>query len=56
MKFNCPACCRPWFTLDEEPNPPEATPNRSCPKCMKAAGYKWVNVLSMDYTEIKEAA
>lgn len=55
MKFYCAACCKPWYNLDVEDSS-TPTPNRSCPKCMREAGYRWVNVMAMTYTEIKEAA
>lgn len=55
MKFYCTACGKSWYNLDAEDGSSE-TPNRSCPKCMRKAGYRWINVLAMDYTEIKEGA
>lgn len=56
MKFYCVACSHAWSNLDSDPAPPQDPLKRSCPACMKKAGYRWTDIVKMEYVEILEAA
>lgn len=52
MKYLCKGCGKAWFTLDPE-TPGREPEYRSCPRCMREAGYRWVDVPKMEYTNIE---
>lgn len=56
MKFRCNGCGICWTTFDEEPNPPMGPLMRSCPECMRKQGYRWTDVLGLEFEAIPEAA
>lgn len=54
MKFFCNGCKHSWTTLDED-NSRAGPVMRSCPECMRKEGYRWTDVLGMEFEPIPEA-
>lgn len=51
MKFYCVGCNHAWQTLDAD-IPSQSILKRACPGCMKKMGFKWIDVLGLEFEEI----